>query len=88
MKKESQLEYVKKLLLNYGKVSRNHCLEQRLTRLTSRIDDLKNEGWEIEPKREKINGGTDFVYYLKSSPYRKVMYKVEGMNPIIKFEKV
>ena len=85
--KTSQLEYIRKLLLNYGEVSRNHCLEQRITRLGSRIYDLRQEGFLIEPKRVKKNGGVDYVYYLVSAPYQKMKYVTPDGLEIIRFEK-
>jgi len=86
---QTQLEYIKKLLLNYGRVSRNHLLEQFITRGGARIQDLKDDGWEIEGHYEKTARGKDFIYTLVKAPYRKVEYRVEGMEkPIIKFEKI
>lgn len=80
MKTQTQLEYIKKLLLNYGEVSRNHLLQQFITRGGARINDLKNEGWDIEGKWVKTEHGKDFIYYLVSSPIKKVVYRVEGLN--------
>ena len=81
--KQTQLEYVKKLLLNNGEVSRNHLLQQFITRGGARINDLKNSGWEIEGKWVKTQHGKDYIYYLIKSPLTKTTYKVEGLNKII-----
>lgn len=88
-KTESQLEYVKKLLLNYGSVSRNHLLSEFISRGGAIIAKLKEEGFVIEGKYEKKNGGKDYVYELVSSPYKQVKYFVPNLNKeIIKYEKI
>lgn len=67
----TQLEIVKDQLLNTGKVSRNWCLQQRLTRLASRISDLKRLGLEIEGASVHTEYGTDYVYTLKNMEIKK-----------------
>jgi hypothetical protein len=66
--KETQLKIVKDQLLKCGEVSRNWCLSQRLTRLASRILDLKKEGWTFKDP-QKRNG--DYFYILDYSPEKK-----------------
>lgn len=63
--KNTQLKIVKDQLLSYGEVSRNWCLARKLTRLASRINDLKKEGWVFFPgfKREG-----DYVYKVADIP--------------------
>ena len=56
----SQLNIVKQQLLDTGKVSRNWCLQQRITRLAAIIAVLKNE-MEIYGK----SVGGDYVYYIQ-----------------------
>ena len=60
----TQKEFIKKVLYERGEISRNFCLKLYITRLTSRINDLKNEGWEFQPERR--NG--DYVYIVKHNP--------------------
>ena len=60
--KQSQLEWIKQKLIENGKISRNECLRNYISRLSGRILDLKQSGWEIEGENE--NG--DYVYYLKN----------------------
>lgn len=86
----SQEEYIISLLKSYGTVSRNHCLEQRITRLASIISGLNNEenGWEIKGQYVKKNGGKDFVYSVVKMPFKKVTYHVEGVGNISRFENV
>lgn len=87
MNKQTQLEYVKKLLLNYGEVSRNHLLQQFITRGGARINDLKNDGWDIGGEYRKTEYGRDYVYILKSAPFQKVKYTTPDGLEIVKFER-
>lgn len=66
--KHSQLNFVRDQLLQHGKVSRNLCLQNRISRLSGRILDLKHEGWSITGKNVKENGGTNYYYYLIDRP--------------------
>ena len=59
---QTQLQQIRSQLLRNGEVSRNWALRNYISRLASRINDLKNEGMEFE-KPEKRNG--DYVYKLK-----------------------
>lgn len=86
--KQSQSEYVISLLKNYGNVSRNHCLEQRITRLGAIICSLNQNGWEIEGRFEKTKNGKDFIYRVLKMPFRKVVtYIPEIKKTIIRYEK-
>lgn len=59
------MEWVKEQLEREGKISRNQALRNYVSRLASRISDLKAEGWEFgEPVR--VEG--DYVYVVKSKP--------------------
>jgi len=62
--KESQLNWVIKQLKENGQVSRNDALRHYLTRLSARILDLKESGWEFEVERE----GGDYVYRVVHIP--------------------
>ena len=66
MKPETQIELIRNTLNDYGKISRNFCLQRFITRLGARIIDLKNEGMDITGKWETYSDGKkDYVYYLK-----------------------
>lgn len=78
--KKSQLQWCKDRLLIDGEVSRNSALQNFITRLGARINDLNNEGWEIKGKWKKTEHGKDFVYYLKSTPVQKVEYHVPDLG--------
>ena len=86
MKNQSQKQYVEKILLNHGEISRNHCLQERITRLSAIIQSLEESGWEFNPHYRKENGGRNFYYTATKMPYRKVEYRVEGGPIIIKHE--
>jgi len=45
-------------------VSRNWCLRQFITRLGSRIYDLRKEGWKLYAH----NSGGDYIYQVLSKP--------------------
>lgn len=68
MEKQTQLETVKQKLLNEGYISRNWCLEHYFTRLGARINDLKNDGWNIVGEWVKTDYGKDYVYKLVEVP--------------------
>jgi hypothetical protein len=88
MKRQTQLQWVKDRLLNDGEISRNIALQERITRLTSRINDLHNEGWITEARWVKTEYGRDYRYYLKYAPYKKVEYRVGGRVVAVKWEKL
>lgn len=70
MKKPTQREWVISQLKEYGEISRNNCLTQRITRLSAIIQDLEEENYVFEPKWR----GGDYVYVLQGRP-------VEPPNP-------
>lgn len=70
---------VKQELLDKGSVSRNWCLQKRITRLSGRILDLKNLGWSIEGRNVKENGGTNYYYFLVSKPKVRSIRVIDGV---------
>ena len=60
----TQIEFIRRELYQQGHISRNYCLRHYITRLTSRINDLKREGWAF--KTERYNG--DYVYHVTHNP--------------------
>lgn len=69
--KKSQKQFVKKMLLETGMVSRNGCLQNRITRLGAIICDLKKDGYDIEGGYEKTEHGKDFVYRIHPDQMKK-----------------
>lgn len=68
MKKATQLQYVKDKLREQGYITRNQCLKLYITRLASRIDDLKSEGWVLKGETLKTEFGSDYRYTLVREP--------------------
>lgn len=63
--KKSQLDKVREILMQERKISRNTCIDTRLTvRLSSYINQLKKEGYGISGAKM----GNDFIYYLFGAP--------------------
>jgi len=77
---KTQLQWVKDRLLYDGEVSRNGALQNYITRLGARINDLKNENWDIKGEWRKYDKGRDFVYVLIKSPLTKTVYNVVGLD--------
>lgn len=65
--KHTQLTTILKQLEETGEVSRNWCLRSYITRLGSRIWDLKQEGYEFAVERR----GGDYVYRLILDPRKQ-----------------
>jgi len=62
--KETQQSRVAGRLREVGYISRNQCLQNYISRLSSIILSLKDKGWEFTTKEE--NG--DYIYTLVSEP--------------------
>jgi len=73
-KTQTQRQFVEKELLETGKIGRNYCLQNYISRLGALICDLRADGWDFEAKNVK----GDYVYKLKNSPYEKKHYYVDG----------
>ena len=54
----TQYELIKKTFLEQGFISRNWCLDRRITRLSAYALDLKKEGYNFKG----MNEGGDYVY--------------------------
>ena len=77
---KNQSQFVTKQLLKNGKVSRNECLRNSITRLGAVISILKADGWKFDEipsstgqtmtvgRYVKTKGGNDYVYTLVSKP--------------------
>lgn len=77
---QSQLEWIKAKLIVNGQISRNECLANYISRLSGRILDLRKAGWEFRTETIKENGGKNFYYYVLTSPLKKTIYTVQGME--------
>ncbi len=89
-KQAIQLNWVKNKLLYDGEVSRNEALQNFISRLSGYILKLRKDGWEIsDGEYRKEHGGKNYYYTLIKSPFKKVEYRVEGIDKVItRFEKV
>ena len=63
--KQSQKKWVIEQLLNNGKIGRNECLRNYISRLSAIIKILKNEGWKLRGDFETIGDSRDYVYTLR-----------------------
>lgn len=73
MEKGTQKDWVVNRLIMKGKISRNECLRNYITRLGAIILRLKNEGWEIEAEFVPFQSvlawrKKDYVYTVKKYP--------------------
>lgn len=84
MKKLTQKDRVAKRLLQVGKISRNECLKNFISRLSAIIQDLEVEGWKFETKQEK----GDYVYKVISTPYKKETYTLPDGRIIERLTKI
>lgn len=74
--KKSQKQFVIDKLNTDGFISRNFCLKNYISRLSAIILNLREEGWEL--KGEWEDG--DYYYKVVGSPFKKVVYKVQGLD--------
>lgn len=62
---ETQMKIIKTKLLKEGFVSRNWALSEYISRLSSIIHRLRNEGMHIISEYKKTKHGSDCIYRLK-----------------------
>jgi len=84
---KNQEQFVIKHLREHGEISRNYCLQNYISRLGAIICDLKKEGYEFEAEFRKTTSGKDYVYKLKTNPFQKKEYWVDGKLVATKYEK-
>jgi hypothetical protein len=70
--KKTQEDWVKNQLRENGKISRNFCLQNYVSRLGAIIFIIKEQGWDINGHWVKTEHGKDFVYTLVNRPTKKV----------------
>lgn len=64
--KQSQLDWVKSQLAQYGEVTRNQCLAHNITRLSAIILKLRGMGYNFTTSER----GGDYVYSLTTQPVK------------------
>lgn len=64
--KQSQLDWVKSQLAQYGEITRNQCLARNITRLSAIILKLRGMGYDFTTSER----GGDYVYTLGSQPVK------------------
>lgn len=64
---KTQLELITEILERDGEISRNQCLAVFISRLGSRILDLRHAGWEFKTEYR----GNDYVYVVTKQPEPK-----------------
>lgn len=86
--KRTQLELIRRKLVDDGFITRNECLKMYITRLGARINDLLREGWEIRGEYVKTPYGKDYKYTLIRGRMKRVAYSNPATGEIlaIKYE--
>lgn len=74
---KTQRNFVEQQLKENGKITRNLCLQNYITRLGAIICNMRHDGWDITGKYE----GKDYVYRAK--PKGHTVYKIEGYEDLI-----
>ena len=82
MKKPTQKERVVSRLLKVGKITRNECLSNYISRLSAIILELTKEGWRFDTSNEH----NDYVYTVTHSPYKVVSRTLSTGEKIITYE--
>jgi len=77
MKKPTQKQRVIGKLKRDKFITRNECLQNHITRLGAIINELNKDGWELVGEYDEKG---DYVYTLKASPIKKIVYKVDGLD--------
>lgn len=86
MKKNTQKAWILKQLRENGRITRNECLKNYISRLGARISDLKSEGWKIEGEFIKTTNGKDYVYTLADEQRKKEQIVTRLDNGMVRVE--
>jgi len=64
----NQKQWIRQRLIEHGSVTRNQCLRRYISRLATRVFELKDEGMDIVGERvnNSFGKGYDFKYTLRS----------------------
>lgn len=68
MKSLSQEQRIVGQLIKNGEISRNHCLQNYISRLSAIIFDLREKGWDFKTEER----GGDFIYIVTRKPELKL----------------
>lgn len=71
-------------LLEYGVISRNQCLNVKISRLGAIIEDLEKDGWVFKPSYTEDR--KDYYYEVVYCPLQAIEYRV-GDRIILKYER-
>lgn len=80
----TQKDRVVKRLKAFGRISRNECLRNYISRLGAIICDLTKEGWEFDAKNVK----GDYVYIATRMPFKTVTYTLPTGETITAMERI
>jgi hypothetical protein len=64
---KSQKNRIVGVLMEKGKITRNMCLANYISRLGAIICTLKSEGWDFRTEKD----GGDYVYIVIKNPFKK-----------------
>lgn len=68
----TQINWIENKLLGYGKITRNECLRNYISRLSARIADLEEKGYEFETSyievKTPFGTGRDYQYKVIKYP--------------------
>lgn len=85
----TQIEWAIAQLKEYGRLTRNEALRERITRLGAIICSLNKQGWEIKGRWEKTKLGRDYVYEVIRMPFKRVEYYIPDINQkVVRYEKI
>lgn len=89
MKKPTQKDRIEQRLLKVGYITRNECLQNRISRLSAIIQELEEEGWLFETSRKGGNYKTeaDYVYTATRTPFKKLVSTLSTGEQIVRFVK-
>jgi hypothetical protein len=83
--KLTQKKWVIEQLEQNGKITRNECLKNYITRLGAIICDLKKDGYEFE-YGEYLSYGTnkkDYIYRLKTTPKKILSFSDQAVEKFV-----
>lgn len=76
--KQTQIEIISNKLLNEGFITNLWCINNQIWRLGARIEELRQDGWDIETIYANRKGERNTTYKLIKSPYKQVQYSAGG----------
>ena len=86
--KNTQEQWVKNQLRQYGEVSRNGALQNYISRLGAIVCNLNKIGWNITGDYKKTEKGKDFIYTLVSAPQKPRIEIRNGIAYLQDYQKI